>query len=183
MKFDRRELLYVPNLITIFRFLFMPLPIWFISRGHYHIALGLVVFGMATDILDGYLARKLKQVSELGKILDPLSDKLAIGALVIALVVYRGFPLWAAVLIIARDLIILLGSITIMTRRSILPMSNLLGKLAAITWGALVLSYLTDYDLMRRIFLYLAVAMAVLSFVVYASKAKSTLGKNSQPNS
>src|SRR4051812_46577768 len=81
-------------------------------------AAGLVVVGvvMATDWVDGYIARRTHTVSELGKLLDPVSDRLAIAAAIIVLVIRDAFPLWAALLILVRDAgvflvgVLLLGS-------------------------------------------------------------------------
>ena len=64
---------------------------------------------MATDWVDGYVARRTGQVSELGKVLDPVADRLAIAAGLIALVVRGVFPLWAALLILVRDVAVLVA--------------------------------------------------------------------------
>ena len=167
MKIERRELFYIPNLLTYLRLLLMPLPIWLIVHGNDYAALALVAFGMATDIFDGILARRLNQISELGKILDPLTDKLATAALVVTLTIYRNFPVWAAVIIIGRDLIFLSGALVYIVQGRTTPVSNLFGKLTALAWGALVISYLTPVELLHQIMLYLAVAMVPISFIVY----------------
>ena len=70
---------------------------------------GLLLFGavVATDWVDGTIARRTGQVSELGKILDPVADRLAIAAGLIALVVRDVFPVWAALAILVRDVVVL----------------------------------------------------------------------------
>jgi cardiolipin synthase len=72
---------------------------------------GLVLLAatLATDWVDGYIARRTGQVSNLGKMLDPLADRLAIAAGLIAVLVRHAFPLWAALLILVRDAVVLLA--------------------------------------------------------------------------
>ena len=71
---------------------------------------------MATDWVDGYIARRTGSVSNVGKILDPLADRLAIAAGLIALVVRGAFPLWAALLILVRDAIVLVAGVIVALR-------------------------------------------------------------------
>jgi len=127
----------------------------------------LICLGIATDVLDGILARKLNQISELGKILDPLADKLAVASLAIFLCIYRDFPVWAVILIITRDLAILIGGLIAMKRNFAIPTSNLLGKLTALAWSLLLLVYLTPLIIVQQIFLVIATIMVPISFTVY----------------
>ncbi|MFH2056204.1 MAG: CDP-alcohol phosphatidyltransferase family protein [bacterium] len=167
MKVSRKEWFYIPNLLTMFRLVTFPIPLWCIATGHNYIALGLICLGILTDVLDGYLARRLNQISELGKILDPLSDKLAVASLAIFLCIYRGFPLWAVILIIARDLAILIGGLIAMRRNLTIPTSNMLGKLTALAWSLLLLVYLTPFTLLQQILLVIAAIMVPISFAIY----------------
>jgi cardiolipin synthase len=109
---------------------------------------GLIVFGvvLATDWVDGAIARSTGQVSELGKVLDPVSDRLAIGAGLIALVIRGAFPLWAALLILVRDAVILTAGVVLLSARRIRIEVRYLGKVATfalalavgcIAWGSL----------------------------------------------
>jgi cardiolipin synthase len=92
----------------------------------------LVLFAcvVATDWVDGLVARRTGQVSELGKVLDPVADRLAIASGLIALVVRGVFPLWAAVLILVRDVAVLVGGALAMTRRHVRVEVRFVGKLA-----------------------------------------------------
>ena len=88
------------------------------DRGRGHDRLGLVLFGVvaATDWIDGAIARATGQVTEVGKMLDPVADRLAIAAGLIALVVRGAFPLWAALLILVRDASIWSSGLLLLTR-------------------------------------------------------------------
>ncbi|MGB5105102.1 MAG: CDP-alcohol phosphatidyltransferase family protein [Candidatus Zixiibacteriota bacterium] len=172
MKFNPRELLLVPNLLTLFRLLFFPVPVIMIAQGHDNIALGLLALAIFTDVLDGTLARKLNQVSELGKILDPLADKLGIAALVVALVIYKDFPWWAAAIIIVRDLVLLIGGLTMLKTSDTVPTSNFLGKLTALMWVISIITYLTSYILAQKIALITALVMTPVSFALYLKQRR-----------
>ncbi len=98
----------VPNAISLVRILCTPVFVWLlIHRGHEIWGLALMAGVLATDWVDGYVARRMGQVSEVGKILDPVADRLALGAGLVALVVRGIFPLWAALLILIRDGLVL----------------------------------------------------------------------------
>jgi CDP-diacylglycerol--glycerol-3-phosphate 3-phosphatidyltransferase len=107
----------LPNSITMSRIASVPLLIWFLSphtpfHGHHGeqelAASGLFILASITDGLDGYLARKRKQITTIGMLLDPLADKLMITAAYIILVAYnpRIVPPWIAVLIIGREFLV-----------------------------------------------------------------------------
>lgn len=170
MAVDWRELKLIPNQLSLFRLILLPLPAIMIAKGHDYIALGLLCIGIITDVLDGILARKLNQISELGKVLDPLADKLAIAILVIALAVYKDFPYWAAALIIGRDLVILIAGLFFISSTTYIPTSNMLGKLTALAWTLVVMSYLTPLTVVQQVLLYVAVLMVPLSFFSYIYK-------------
>jgi CDP-diacylglycerol--glycerol-3-phosphate 3-phosphatidyltransferase len=167
MKINRREWLYIPNLLTLARLVLFPIPVIFIIRGNDLAALIALAIGIATDVLDGYLARRLNQISDLGKLLDPLSDKLAVAALAIVLHIYRGFPFWAMALIIGRDLIILVVGAFHLKSKLPFPTSNQFGKLTAFAWSLLLLSYLTPFEIARSILLVVAPILVPISAYLY----------------
>jgi len=105
----------LPNLLTLLRIFFVPLLVaalvqesWGIALGQQtvhneFVALAIFLFAAATDLLDGYLARRWKQVTTVGTLLDPIADKLLISAALISLVQVRALPGWMAILIIGRE--------------------------------------------------------------------------------
>lgn len=137
----------IPNLLSALRIAFIPVFVWLIVDRDTTFA-GLVVFGavLATDWVDGAIARATGQVSELGKVLDPVSDRLAIGAGLVALVVRDAFPLWAALLVLVRDGAILVAGLAVLWARGIRIEVRYLGKVATfgiavaiglVAWGSL----------------------------------------------
>jgi CDP-diacylglycerol--glycerol-3-phosphate 3-phosphatidyltransferase len=105
----------IPNALTILRIFFVPVlvaalvqeKIWFELDGvrvtNDWLSLAIFLVAAATDLLDGYLARRWKQVTTIGTLLDPIADKLLISAALISLVQIRALPGWMAVLIIGRE--------------------------------------------------------------------------------
>jgi CDP-diacylglycerol--glycerol-3-phosphate 3-phosphatidyltransferase len=105
----------LPNWLTILRIFFVPLLVAALvqedvafSIGDFAItkewlALAIFLCAAATDLLDGYLARRWKQVTTIGTLLDPIADKLLVSAALISLVQVRALPGWMAILIVARE--------------------------------------------------------------------------------
>jgi CDP-diacylglycerol--glycerol-3-phosphate 3-phosphatidyltransferase len=105
----RAESTYLPNLLTMGRILCIPLILYFIdnySPVRSFIATCIYIVASLTDFLDGYLARKRKQVSVLGKFLDPLADKLIVTAVLVYLTAMDRCPAWLVVALLARELAI-----------------------------------------------------------------------------
>jgi len=100
----RDRILTVPNLLSAIRIALIPVFVTLLVRRGSEAA-GLLLFGgvLATDWVDGVIARRTNQVSNLGKVLDPVADRLAIAAGLIALMVRHAVPLWAGLLILVRD--------------------------------------------------------------------------------
>ncbi len=142
-----RRVLTVPNVISFLRIALIPVFFLLIVDPDTTTA-GVILFGVviATDWVDGTIARRTGQVTELGKMLDPVADRLAIAAGIIALVIRDVFPLWAAVAILARDLVVLLAGSYVLSRTHVRLDVRWIGKVAtfslmvavpAIAWGEL----------------------------------------------
>jgi cardiolipin synthase len=127
----------IPNAISAVRILLIPLFVSLIL-GDGTEAAGILLFAavVATDWVDGTIARRTGRVSELGKILDPVADRLAIGAGLVALVIAGAFPWWAALLVLARDAAVLAGGALALRRRHIRIDVRFIGKIA--TFGLMV---------------------------------------------
>jgi cardiolipin synthase len=139
-----RRVLTVPNLLSLARIVLIPVFVLLLLH-HGTEAAGLILLGfvVATDWVDGMVARRTGQVSELGKWLDPIADRVAIGAALITLVVRGAFPLWAALLILVRDGLILLAGAVLLARGKRIDVRPI-GKVAtfslmfgvpAVAWG------------------------------------------------
>lgn len=160
-------MLQISNLISIIRLvLTLPMAVALIERNiTTSILIGVIAF--MTDLLDGYLARKLKQVSEIGKIIDPLADKIFFGTVVIILVVQLYLPLWFVLVILIRDVLILAGGLYLKSKIDFVMPSNYLGKFTAtINVIAALIAYL-KFTIIIDYALTVATVMMIYSFVVY----------------
>ena len=97
----------VPNLITMVRLACIPLFLWLLFGAHRQ-TLAAVLLGVlgATDWVDGHVARRFHQVSTLGKVLDPVADRVLVGTSVISIIVYGAVPVWFGVATIAREVVV-----------------------------------------------------------------------------
>lgn len=165
------EILQPANLLSLSRVLLIPFIGYYLWRGDNQAtlicALLLIVAGI-TDGLDGYVARRLNQVSRLGIVLDPVADKILAVALVVMLIFFRDFPFWLAVVIVGRDLLILAAGIVLLKGSNIVVPSNLTGKytFAAITF--LLGSYIIRFNFGATLMTYVTVILLAASTIIYA---------------
>ena len=151
--------------LTVLRLLLLPVFLWVLlldagqpdaERPHRWWALAVFAVMAATDKLDGYLARRLRQTTQLGAILDPIADKLLVMSSLILLsfdwVASPGFaiPLWVVGVVYLKDVYIVLGTILLLSRlRDIKVHARPLGKVATAAQLVLVLLTLAAPDLDR----------------------------------
>ncbi|KAA3612284.1 MAG: CDP-alcohol phosphatidyltransferase family protein [Calditrichaeota bacterium] len=131
------------------------------------IAFILMLIGAATDFFDGFLARALKQESDLGRIIDPIADKIGLGLLGVILTQTSGLPVWFLILIIARDLAILLLGSKIIARENKIPESNWFGKTAVGGIACVVILYTLALTPWREIALFITVTLLLISMYSY----------------
>ena len=169
----------IPNLLSFLRILSIPVFVTLIVRPS-TTTWGLILFGVvaATDWVDGWVARRIGQVSELGKILDPTADRLAMAAGLIAFVVRGVFPLWAALLVLIRDGAILVVGAALLAGRHVRIDVRTIGKVATFTlmtsipsiaWGMLELP-------LAQVFLVLGWVGFAIGIVEYYVAAGAYIG-------
>jgi CDP-diacylglycerol--glycerol-3-phosphate 3-phosphatidyltransferase len=173
-----RPLQQIPNALTILRFIAIPLFVLLLLRDEDGPSWWAgIVFGLAalTDQLDGYLARRWHVESAFGKVADPLADRLMIDTAVVMLVALGRLP-WAALLILARDIVLVAGYKLAVPRGYEFEVSRL-GKAA--TWGlyasiclVLVTKEGTSWPLLL---FWISLALAVLAAAQYALKVRREL--------
>jgi CDP-diacylglycerol--glycerol-3-phosphate 3-phosphatidyltransferase len=171
----------IPNKITILRIVLVPIFVaLMLTRIPYGGSLAAAIFVIAalTDSLDGYLARKWKQVTKLGAILDPLADKLLITAALISLVELGRIPGWIAIVIIGREFAVT-GLRVVKAEEGIIIPASKMGKLKTISQVTAVLliilqklySPLAPFAL-GQWFMYIAVIITIVSGIEYFYKFK-----------
>src|SRR5437016_2295777 len=108
------------------------------------VAGGLILLAIATDYFDGVLARKLNQVTELGKIIDPVADKLAVGIVGVTLAINGKIPVWFILAALVRDVLIFVGGLYVKRTKGILLQSNLAGKWTVTVVSAYILAIVLE---------------------------------------
>lgn len=167
------EIILLPNLISAFRLL-LTVPACYLiiadfeSQNTAIIAILLCMY--FSDLLDGFIARKFSMVSEFGKIIDPLSDKIAVVSISLALLYAGKLPVWFFVVVAARDLIILGFGTYLNLRKDIRLMSNLPGKLAVFSIGTVILLSVIDISALnavKNVMYFVSLALIAWSSYLY----------------
>jgi CDP-diacylglycerol--glycerol-3-phosphate 3-phosphatidyltransferase len=122
----------LPNWITLSRLL-LAIPFLFVLEqpGLEKIALGIFIFASCTDFVDGYLARKLNQVTALGSLLDPLVDKVLVTGALVALAAKGAIPAWSVTLILFREFLVT-GLRTLEAQHGVILSAGMLGKIKTV---------------------------------------------------
>jgi CDP-diacylglycerol--glycerol-3-phosphate 3-phosphatidyltransferase len=184
MKYSSKEIFTISNGISFLRFLLV-IPLWFLldnygSQPVRYITFALCVFAAVTDILDGYLARKLNQITEIGKIIDPLADKAAMAVIVVKLYQIDEISAFFFYTIILRDLTIFIGGLLVAKILNRVLPSNKLGKITVFFIGSVVLLILIGYDrenLIYRFFYYSSIILMFTSLFAYIYRAMEFIKK------
>jgi cardiolipin synthase len=156
----------IPNVISFFRLALVPVFFWLLVTRQDGAALAVLIAATASDFIDGFIARRFNQVTRLGTLLDPASDRLFIAASVIGLTVREMIPLPLLVAVLARDAVLLAIVVVRGIRVRDFPRVNLLGKTATfvlfVAFPVVVLSHVIPSA---------DIALAVIGWVLGASGA------------
>jgi CDP-diacylglycerol--glycerol-3-phosphate 3-phosphatidyltransferase len=135
-----------------------------------------------SDLLDGYLARQRNEISELGKIIDPVADKTAIISISIVMILKGLIPVWFFIIVVLRDVLILSGGLYLKASKNIVLQSNWIGKVTVFMIGFTILIYLFSNiniflsyhneftELLLFILLLLSLVMIVFSIISYLKR-------------
>ena len=163
----------VPNVLSIFRILLVPVFIIVVlSGGHDANIYGMLIFILAgiTDILDGQIARRYNCTSVLGKILDPLADKMMVASALVCAAIKGLVPLWLSIIYVVKELIQGIGGFMFYNKVKDMMPSNWLGKAATVVF------YLTIFCafmipampmLIKNILVYVCAALLAATLFVY----------------
>ena len=176
-----RQLWTISNSLSVLRIvLVVPLALSISSDapGNRLYAVGLIIAAALTDFLDGFFARKLDQITDVGKIIDPLADKIAVGVVCIVLAVQGEMPLWYLIVAIARDVLILLGGVYLKNKKGILLQSNIIGKWTVVIVTMYIFLLVLRSDALvwlSGMLLILSTVMLLISFVMYVLRFMRTI--------
>ena len=160
----------VPNILTVIRFIFIPSIIVSLIYDNYVLALILFTLSSLTDILDGKIARKYNAISDFGKLMDPLADKLTQLSVLLTLAVKNVIPFWIVVILVLKETVMIAGA-SFLYGKSLVVSSKWYGKLTTVLIYIAVVSSclikifnLSEFD----IYIYvLAIIFAIFSLIKY----------------
>ncbi|HDQ44715.1 MAG TPA: CDP-alcohol phosphatidyltransferase family protein [bacterium] len=176
---EQKRIFTIPNLLTFSRLLIL-IPIMInvvhVQRGW---ALFWILLSIATDNVDGYVARKLKQESDLGRIMDPLIDKINLLAATTYMVFSADydFPLWFYLFLFIRETAVLAGGLLVLRNRKIVLEANRAGKWSAFITGFTVLFFIMDWQPFGWILLWGSCVLTILSTWTYIETYRRTVRK------
>ena len=169
----------IPNILTIIRFILIPFI--FMSVIFHHYLIGLVIFTISaiTDILDGYIARKYNYITNIGKLIDPLADKLTQIFLLLALSILNILPWWILAIVFVKECVMVISASFLYKRKDVVVYIKWYGKMATtLFYLAIIFSLIINQfniTLPFRIDLYLyylAILATIFSLIMYAIKFK-----------
>src|SRR5947209_4774840 len=166
------KILTLSNSISFLRILLIVPTIAALASDNANLALALMAFAYITDIADGYVARKTNTISEFGKALDPVADKLYVAALLIAMISKELVPIWFALLVIGKDAITMIGAVLARKKiHAVLP-SNVWGKAAVL--ATIITLFLAVRGVSQDILLFvwlISTVLIVFVFIIYTIRA------------
>lgn len=175
---SKKEIFTVSNFLSFAR-LMLALPLWFLlddteSVNDKVIFLVLAVITIITDFLDGYFARRNNEITELGKILDPIADKVVVGVVAIKLFITGRIPEYFFFIVLGRDILIFLGGIFLSSKIGKVLPSNMIGKITVTVLAFLLLLIVLNYEqnnLFFKAFYYSTLVLIIVSFITYIIRA------------
>ncbi|MGC4017822.1 MAG: CDP-diacylglycerol--glycerol-3-phosphate 3-phosphatidyltransferase [Muricomes sp.] len=173
----------LPNKLTVLRVIMVPVFVFFMltdvgELANKWIALALFVVASFTDFLDGHIARKNNLVTNFGKFMDPLADKLLVCAAMICLIEVGKLASWIVIVIISREFIIS-GFRLVASDNGIVIAASYWGKFKTVFQMAMIILLIADlggiFDLISTIVIWIALILTVVSLVDYVAKNKQVL--------
>jgi len=184
----------IPNALTMLRLVLIPVfvVVFFNTPREQDKVAAFIIFAVAsiTDMFDGMLARKLNQITDFGKLFDPLADKVMVVTAMVCQAIIGVFPWVAIIIVAAKELVMLFGGM-FMLSKGVVVYSNYWGKTAQVFFiASLILSFFHPSLVAGNIcvfgltvdllLLWITVALAIAALVVYAMGAAKTLKSKSQ---
>ena len=172
-----------PNKLTIARMIIVPFLVIFLLTGwggeaNRYISLTLFVVASVTDWFDGYLARKNNLVTNFGKFMDPLADKLLVCSAMICMIDLKRLPAWFVIIIIAREFIIS-GFRLIAAENGIVIAANSWGKFKTASQMIMIILLILHFDgifvILEQIFIWLSLALTIISLITYIWQNRTVL--------
>lgn len=187
--FKASDLVTVPNILTYLRFLLVAPFIFFFLNKNYIAAALCIGFSGLSDCLDGFLARKLDQVTSLGKILDPIADKVTLVSVAVCMVIYMPSLLPIMLVMIGKEFLMLLGGLILLIMKITPPPARWYGKAATVIFYLSVCTIIflkaafnITNDMLITVTFIVTAAFMVFALVMYAALIVKQIKAEKQEN-
>ena len=162
----------LPNLLTIIRFLLVPVMSYFLVSRNFTLAIIIYILASVTDVLDGFIARKYNMITKLGKFLDPMADKLLQFSALLGLWVVGIIPFWITLIFFLKEIFMGLGAIKLLKNRDVVVPSKWFGKMSTVFFFvAIIFSMLSESLVVLKPYVLPMFILALLSllfaFIMY----------------
>ena len=174
----------LPNKLTVLRVIMIPFFVFFLlleggaNSTWRYVAAAIFIVASLTDLLDGKIARKYNLVTNFGKFMDPLADKLLVCSALICLIQLGQLPAWMVIIIISREFIIS-GFRLVASDSGIVIAASYWGKFKTVFQMAMIIVLIADFggvfDLIGEILVWIALALTVISLIDYIWKNRQVL--------
>ena len=174
----------LPNKLTIFRVILIPFFVFFLLAPYFpgygqYIAVAIFIVASLTDLADGKIARKYNLVTNFGKFMDPLADKLLVCSAMICLVETKKLAAWIVIIIIAREFIIS-GFRLVASDNGVVIAASYWGKFKTTFQMLMIIALILDFSnkyfqILSTVLVYVALILTVVSLIDYIVKNKNVL--------
>ena len=151
MRSMKKKIFTIPNLLSLFRLLLIPLIVWlFCAKENTLLAIAVMLLSGLTDIVDGYIARRFNMISDLGKILDPIADKLTQAAVLICIAL-RFVPVrFLFAFMAVKEITMGIAGLVVIRRTSIVTGAHWHGKLCTVALYLVMLAHMLFFSTMTQ---------------------------------
>lgn len=173
-----KQILTIPNLLSVFRILLIPLIVWlYCGKQDYPLAAWVLVLSGATDIADGFIARHFHMVSDLGKVLDPIADKLTQTAALVCLLTRFQAVWWLLGVLVVKETVMAVMGLLVIRRTGAVYSASWHGKLATCVLYAVIFTHIAWYAIPQSVSAVLVLAGAASILLSLALYTREDLGR------
>lgn len=173
MKLDRKQILTIPNMLSVLRLMMIPLIVAFYLNGQEDKAAAMLVLSGLTDVADGLIARKFGQVSDLGKALDPVADKLTQAVMMLCLASKHPMMILPFILLAIKELFAAISGLIVIRRTGVVFGAEWHGKLTTLMLYGMMILHLIWQEIPLWVsngFTISCIVMMLLSLILYGRR-------------
>ena len=173
----RDKVVNIPNCLTLIRIALLPVVVWRFRKGDSMGALIVYLLAMLTDAVDGFIARRYNQVTALGKLLDPIADKLSLVTLIALFVADGQIPLWLMGIILLKEVAMVVGG-AVALKRGIVVYALPIGKITTVAFITSIVVRFLGWRMTADVLLGVSVVLSMVALVWYSLDLMKKLKAN-----